>query len=543
MVLDHAGRLHHHHHDRTVVASTDTPGAAEADGISERRRTTALAIVCLCAFVAAVDITITDVTLPFIADDLHADTSDLQWVVDAYNIVLAGLLLFGGGLADRYGRKRVFLMGFALFGIGCLVAAFSSSVGMLVAARGVMGIGAAGVIAPALAILAGLYPPERRAPAVAAWAVFGAAGLAAGPIIGGLLLDSFWWGSTFLVNVPVVVVGVIVGAWAIPESRKPGATRLDVVGAVLSVAGLGLVLAGVIEGPGRGWDDPLVVASLVLGALVCVAFIRWELHTDDPMFDVRIALRPVVAAGATALAISYVCFTGMLFLLPQYLQYVQDRGVIAVGLGLVPFAVAFGVLSLYAPRMLLRFGGRATLVTGLLLLALGNGVLALLPESSGWWIVLGGTVVVGLGLSFLIAPASTILMNDLPPERAGDGSSFSMLARLGAAAAGVAILGSIFAMVYAGHLDDATRDLSSEQRTTVEQSVEGAVDVADTVGPSERDALLTAADNAFDAGAQVAFVVAALLSLGGAFMASRALRPRAARPTVAPNTAPDPAGA
>src|SRR5881227_1726255 len=216
MAIDHAGVLHRRH-----APATDTP--VRADG---RSRQLALAVVCLCIFTITVDITITNVALPFIAKDLKANTTSLQWVVDAYNIVLAGLLLLGGGLADRFGRKLVFLAGYALFGLACALAAFSSSTGALIGARALMGVGAAGVIAPALAILAVLFKPEERGPAVAAWAMFGAAGLAVGPIAGGLLLDHFWWGSVFLVNLPLVVVGVVAGIAVIPESTKPNAGKL-----------------------------------------------------------------------------------------------------------------------------------------------------------------------------------------------------------------------------------------------------------------------------------------------------------------------------
>src|SRR4051812_4820621 len=273
MTIDHAGVLHRRH---------APPGPPSPEG-EERRRRLALAVVCLCAFTTAIDITITNVALPFIAKDLKANTTSLQWVIDAYNIVLAGLLLLGGGLADRFGRKKVFLAGYAVFGIACAVAAFSSSTGELVAARALMGVGAAGVIAPALAILAVLFPPDERGPAVAAWAMFGAAGLAVGPIAGGLLLDHFWWGSVFLVNVPLVVLGVVVGIRAIPESRKPGAASLDVVGALLSVGALGSLLAGIIEGPVRGWGDPFTLGLLVGGVALTAAFARWELRSAAPM--------------------------------------------------------------------------------------------------------------------------------------------------------------------------------------------------------------------------------------------------------------------
>jgi DHA2 family multidrug resistance protein-like MFS transporter len=221
-----ASRLHPTHADDTLA-------------MDPRRRTLALIVLCLCALTTAIDITITNVALPFIGKDLDASVAGLQLVIDAYNIVLAGLLILGGGLADRFGRRRIFLGGYVLFGVSCVLAALSSSTGALIGARIVMGVGAAAVIAPALAIVA--------------WAVFGASGLALGPVIGGVLLAHFWWGSVFLVNVPLVAVGVIVGLFVIPESTKPGADRLDLLGAAFSVAGLGLLLGGVIEGPQQGW--------------------------------------------------------------------------------------------------------------------------------------------------------------------------------------------------------------------------------------------------------------------------------------------------
>ena len=345
--MHHDGRLHRNHAEPSI----------DVDG---RRRTIALAVLCLCAFTTAIDITITNVALPFIGTELDASTSQLQWVIDAYTIALAGLLVLGGGMADRLGRRKIFLSGYAIFGLACVLAAFSPSVDALIGARVVMGIGAAGVIAPALAIVAALYPPDRRAAAIGAWAVFGAAGLAAGPVIGGLLLDQFWWGSVFLVNVPVVAVGVLVGMRTIPESRAPATGQpLDLLGALFSVLGLGALLFAIIEGPDRGWTSAVVLGALIAGVGLTVAFVMRELRCLAPLFDVRILSRSVVAAGAITLLAAYFVFNGMLFLLPQYLQDVQDEAIATVGLLLVPFAAVFGVLSTRAATVLQRLGARA----------------------------------------------------------------------------------------------------------------------------------------------------------------------------------------
>jgi len=341
-----------------------------------------LGVLCLCAFTASVDITITNVALPFVSADLKASTVDLQWVIDSYNIMLAGLVVLGGGLADRVGRKTVFLGGFALFGLACLLAALSSSSDELIAARALMGVGAAGVVAPALAIVATLYGPDERARAIGVWAVFGAAGLAVGPVAGGFLLNEFWWGSVFLVNVPVVAIGVLLGARAIPQSSEPAKGPLDAAGAVLSVLGLGALLFGIIEGPKRGWTAPEVLFALAAGVVLAAAFIRRELRARAPLFDVRILLRPVVAAGAATLFASYVVFTGLLFLLPQYLQESRDQSIISVGLLLVPFAAMFGCASTQSGRVMDRFGARTTITAGLGVCSLGMASLALSVDRS-----------------------------------------------------------------------------------------------------------------------------------------------------------------
>ena len=530
MTLDHAGFLHPNH-----APPTDRPLATDA-----RSRRLALGIICLCAATITVDITITNVALPFIAKDLKANTTSLQWIVDVYNIVLAGLLLIGGGLADRFGRKRVFLGGFAVFGVGCAAAAFSSSTGALVAARALMGVGAAGVIAPALAILAVLFPPEERGPAVAAWTMFGAAGLAVGPIAGGLLLDHFWWGSVFLVNVPLVVVAIAVGIRLIPESRRPGAARLDVVGAVLSVAALGALLAGVIEGPVRGWGDPLTLALLVVGIVLTAGFAEWELRSAAPMFDLRILRRPAVATGALALFVSYICFTGMLFLIPQHLQDVRGIGVVATGLLLAPFAVLFGVLSQRAGGVLARQGSRRTLGTGLVVMGAGMAGLALLPETGAAVVVVAGTLVLAGGFALLIAPGTTVVINDLPVEKAGDGSSLNMLSRFAGAALGVAFLGSVLASVYAARLKGATAALSADKAQRSRQSISGALGVASGLSHVDAHALTVAARRAFDDAAQAAFLAGALVAVVAAAVAVRALRASVTPSPSEPGRTPSP---
>lgn len=482
-----------------------------------------MVVLCLCALTTAVDITITNVALPFIGRELNASFAGLQWVIDAYNVVLAGLLVLGGGLADRYGRRPVFLGGYALFGLSCLLAAFSSSTGMLIGARSLMGIGAAAVIAPALAIVAVLYPPDQRGRAIALWAVFGATGLAIGPVMGGLLLNHYWWGSVFLVNVPVVAVGVVLGLWVIPDSRKPETGHLDLVGALLSVAGLGALIFGIIEGPQRGWAAPEVVLALLGGATLTGLFVRRELRTRECLFDVRILSRPVVAAGAATLFVSYFLFTGMLFLVPQWLQNVQNESIVSVGLLLVPFAAVFGIASMRSSPTMQRIGGRATVTAGLVICAVGIAGLAAVQAST---VLLGiaATAVVGFGLAGLIAPASTVVMNDLTEAQAGDGSSLNMVSRFVGAAVGVAVVGSVLSSVYRTRIADATARLPTASASAAHRSLQGALGVAARLDRAGRVTLTTAARDAFNAGARLSYAVIACLAVGAAVWAWRALR-------------------
>ncbi len=514
--MDDHGRLHGHHRDDLAQPS-----------IGDRQRSIALTILCLCALTAGVDMTVTNVALPFIGDALDAPTNELQWTVDSYNIMLAGLLVLGGALADRHGRRRIFLLSYALFGVASALAAFSSSAEMLIAARALMGVGAAGFTAPALAIIASMYPPEERSGAIAMFVGFGAAGLAIGPIVGGLLLDAFWWGSVFLVNVLVVAVGVIAGSQTIPESRAPeppgGRQPLDVLGALMSVAGLAGFLYAIIEGPNRGWLAPSVVIGLVGGAAVIALFVVRELRSPSPLFDVRILARPVVAAGSMTLLMAYVLFNAFLFLVPQYLQDVEAESIVTVGLLLVPFAVVFGACSQGAQAVLAWLGPGRTIPLGLLITAISSvGFVVVLDAAL--WLTVAVSLVFAVGMSLLIAPPSTVVMNDLPPEKAGDGSSLNFVSRFVGASVGIAIVGSILATVYARDVDPALASLSADEASEAQGSLQGALEVATELSSSDAADLAATARSAFDSGAAVAFWSVAVLAAVSAVVAWFALR-------------------
>lgn len=466
----------------------------------------ALGVICLALLIGQVDVTIVNLALPSIATDLDASTSDLQWVMDAYSIALAGFVLFGGGLADRYGRKGVFMWGLALFGVASFVALFSTEAWHLIASRGAMGLGAALFFPPALSLMAVLFAPAERGKAVAIWAATGGIGTVIGPILGGILVDEFWWGSVLAVNIPIAVVGIVGAALLLPRSRRPGAPSLDKVGALLSVVGLALFIFGVIEGPSRGWSDPLIVFSLVFGAAVIAGFIVWEWRREEPMVDVKVFRHGGVAGGGLGLTTNLLTMTGILFLLPMYLQSVEGVSATTVGVLLIPFGLTFMILAFVSKGSAERFGVRPVLTGGLLVMGLGTALLALLVDVSGHLIVLAGTMIFGAGAAYVAPPATAAVMNALPTEKAGDASAVNQITRQVGAAFGVAIVGTVLASVYTTQLEPATADLSDSQTVTAEASITGAQEVAGSL-PSGGDQLLDAANTAFADGYRTAMLV------------------------------------
>src|SRR6187200_667470 len=302
------------------------------------------------------DMTIVNVALPDISNDLDAGIGELQWVLDAFLVSLAGLLLVGNGLADRFGRRRVFLSGFVGFAVASVLAAASQAVGELIAARALMGVAAACVMPPALSLLAVLFPPGERPKALGIWAAVGGLGLAVGPVVGGVLIDVASWRWVFLVNVPFVLVAAPLGLRWLPESRRPGAPPLDLPGAALSVVALTGIVFALIEGVDAGWTSAAVIWAAVVGIAAAVAFFAVEVRRAHPLFDVRVLVRARVTAGALAILKCYIATLGMLFLLPQYVQYVQDGSALASGLQVAPFGLGLGVFAAVSGRLAARYG-------------------------------------------------------------------------------------------------------------------------------------------------------------------------------------------
>jgi EmrB/QacA subfamily drug resistance transporter len=493
--------------------------------IPHERRKQGLVVVCAAMFISAVDMTIVNVALPDISEDLNAGIGELQWVLDGFLVALAGLLLVGSGLADRFGRKRVFLSGMAAFGVASVLCALAPSPAALVGARVLMGAAASCVLPPALSLIAVMFPPEERPRALGVWAAVAGVGLVLGPVLGGFLVHGIGWEAVFLVNVPVALVVVPLGLIVLPESARPGTPPIDLIGVVLSILALGGIVFALIEGADAGWDSPPVLLAGAVGLLAAGAFVAAELRRRNPLFDVQVLARPAVAAGGAAILGTYISFIGMMFLLPQYVQYVQDRSVVAAGLLLSPIGLGAGVGARYAARIFKKLGPRLTIAGGLLLLAMSMALFLLLGRHTTIVVVLVGTFLVGLLVSLAIAPATAVIMNDLGEEKAGDGGAVNQLARQVGGALGVAIIGSVFAAVYSNQIDEELAELSASQRGRATESIEEARDVLDGLSAPARDQLTVRVDDAFDIAAGAGFAVCVGVLLLAAAFAAVALAP------------------
>jgi DHA2 family multidrug resistance protein-like MFS transporter len=379
-------------------------------------------------------------------------------------------------------------------------------------------------VPPALSLIAVMVPPEERAQALGVWAAVAGAGLVAGPVLGGVLVHEIGWEAVFLVNVPVALIVVPAGLRVLPESTRPGTPPIDLLGVVLSIAALGGVVFALIEGPDVGWTSPEVLITGGIGLGAGFLFVRSQLRRRYPLFDVRVVARPAVAAGAVAILSTYVAFMGTMFLLPQYLQYVQDRSVVAAGLLLVPLGVGTAIGARYNARVFEKLGPRVTVAGGSAALAASIALFLLLGPNTTVVLVLVGTGLIGVMIALSVPPATAVIMNDLGDEKAGDGGAVNQLARQAGGALGVALVGTVFAGAYTNRVDELN-GLSSRQRARAGESIEEARDVVDSVKGPLRDQLTARIDDAFDVAARAGFGVCVGVLLVAAVVAAIALAP------------------
>jgi EmrB/QacA subfamily drug resistance transporter len=478
-----------------------------------------LAVLSVSALIINVDNTILNVALPTLVRDLHANSSALQWIVDSYAMVFAGLLLVGGSLADRFGRKRFFIFGLIIFASGSIGAALSGSVDLLIAWRAVMGLGAALTIPASLSIVNDVFrDPTERARAIGAWGATIGLGIAIGPIVGGLLLTRFWWGSIFLVNVPVVLAGLLGALFLVPDSKNPAAAHPDPVGAALSIVGLGLLLWAIIEGPTIGWTSGSIIGGMVASFLVLGSFIGWEAHSSHPMLKLSLLSNRRFSIAALGETLGTFGLLGALFVQTQFLQFDLGYSPLQAGLRILPIAATLVLVAAFSPFFVRLIGVKFTVAAGLASIAGGLWqVSAASTIATTYGQVVPGLLLLGLGAGLLLPTATNSVVGSLPQGDSGIGSASNAVALQVGGALGVAVIGSTLATRYQGHLTAALigRSVPSAVRKEVLSSLGGALGVAQRVGGETGVLLAHAARSAFMSGTEVAFVVGAIVAIVG----------------------------
>ncbi|MEV0004913.1 MFS transporter [Micromonospora sp. NPDC050980] len=501
------------------------------------RRWAILGVLVISLLVVVLDNTILNVALRTLADPvrgLGASQGELEWAINSYTLVFAGLLFTFGVLGDRFGRRRFLIVGLVLFGLASLLSAYAQDPAQLIGARALMGVGGAAIMPVTLSIISNVFDPRERGRAIGVWA--GAVGLAVaiGPVLGGALLEHYWWGSVFLINVPVVAVGVLLVALLVPESRDPSPGRVDVLGVLLSVVGLVALTYGIIDGGEHGFGRPQVWVSIVGGLAVLGWFVAHELRSDHPSLDVRLFRVPRFAAPVALVGLVFFAAMGVLFFGAFYLQLVRGYSPLESGLLYLPFAAAQLIFAPRSAAMVRRYGGRAVATVGLLLTVVALAGYVLIDADTPIWIFSALGFLQGTGMANIMPPATESIMSSLPREKAGVGSAVSNTVRQVAGALGVAVLGSVLSALYRDQVGPAVSALPGPVRDAARESLSGAYAVADRLGPAA-PRLIDAANDSFVSAMHWAAGVSALVAALGVVIV---LRWMPGRPVVAPDATP-----
>jgi EmrB/QacA subfamily drug resistance transporter len=497
-------------------------GPENAEPAGHPRRRAILAVMCLSLLIVVIDNTILNTALPTLARVLHASTTDLQWITDAYTLTFAALLIMAGALGDRFGRRRALIAGLVVFAAGSAWAALSGDSAALIAARAVMGVGAALVMPATLSILTAVFPARERARAIGAWSAIAGVGIVVGPTLGGLLLAHFYWGSVFWVNVPLAAVALVAVITEVPHmpGRRNASARLDTLGAVLSAAAMLAVIDAVIEGPNRGWTSATTLGELGIGAVLIAAFIYRELHIAHPLIDLRVFRHRAFSAASSAIGITFLALFGSLFALTQYLQLVHGYSALAAGVRALPFAAAVLLTAPISSGLVARLGIRLVIPAGLA--AMGGGLLMLTqvtPTTSYTFLAIG-VAIMGAGMGLVMAPAGESIMSVLPAEQYGAGSAVNDTVQELGGSLGIAVIGSIVASSFRHSIDAG--GLPAALAAPARSSIAAADATAAHAGPLA-GRVLDLAHQSFTSAMTTGFTVAGLLAIGGAVIVAIAL--------------------
>ena len=501
------------------------------------RRWWVLGVLSASVFLVVVDNLIINVALPTLQRELNASVTSLQWIVDAYSLVFACLLLAGGSIGDRFGRKRSLQVGLVLFAGFSSVAAFADSSTTLILWRGAMGIGAALVFPATLAIITNLFTdPVERAKAIGLWSAVSGMAVAFGPVAGGFLLEHFWWGSVFLVNIPIVAIALAVGHFLIPDSKESQRHPFDVVGLVLSIASVGVLVFTVIESPRWGWGSVKSNVGFAVAVLALAFFIRFESRQQHPLLEVRFFRNARFSAATASIGIAFFCLFGFTFLVTQYFQFVRGYDPLSSGIHTLPFAVGAGVTAPIAARVALRWGTTRVVATGLFFMSIGFFIMSRVDADTAFWgPVIIAMLIMACGLSLVTSPSTEAVMGSLPREKAGVGSAVNDLSREVGGVLGVAVTGSVFLSLYSPRLIELfgkVQGLLPALPEGVAEQARESVGAAYAIGQQSpevvRPQVLSAVSESFMHGFGAASLFVSAMALVGSIAALRFLPARAA---------------
>ena len=485
------------------------------------RRWLTLGVLCLSLVAVILANTTLNVALPTLQRDLGASSTSLQWIVDAYALVFAGLLLTAGALGDRFGRKGALIVGLIIFGSASAVSSLAGSAGQLIVTRAIMGIGAALVMPATLSILTTVFPPHERGKAIGIWAGLAGAGAALGPITSGWLLENFWWGSVFLINVPVVLIALVLGRSLVPSSKDPAQPPLDPIGALLSIAGLGLLLYAIIEAPTHGWTDVRTLAVAAAAAVVLGGFAAWELRSTHPMLDLHLFRNPSFSAASGAITLVFFAMFGTFFMLTQYFQLVMGYSALEAGVRTLPMPLTMMLAAPMSAKLVHHFGARRVVTAGLTTVGLGLLLLSRADVGTPYVLIGVSLVILASGMGLSMAPATTTIMASTPRGKAGVGSAVNDTTRELGGALGVAVLGSILASGFRSGVESGFGPLPESAQAAVTSGLGTTLAAAGDIGGEAGARLADAARHAFANAMSNGMLVAATVALLAAAVVAR----------------------
>ncbi len=488
------------------------------------RRWAILGVLCTSLMIIVIGNTSLNVALPKMSEALGLTNSQQQWVVDAYSLIFAGMLFTAGTLGDRFGRKGFMQAGIVLFGAASAYATFvADTAAGVIAARAVMGIGGALVMPATLSILVNSFPSNERAKAIGIWSGIAGGGAALGLVLGGWLVEHFWWGSAFAINVPVAVIALVLGARIVPTSKDRHPSKLDPAGAVLSMAGLGVFVYGLIEAPMWGWGSNKSLGVIAAGIALLAVFVMWELRNSSPMLDMRLFKDRRFGVSSVGMMLVFLTMFGFFFVVSQLFQLVLGYGPFESGLRMLPIMPVMIIFSTRAAGLVERFGARSVVTTGMLLTAAGVFILSFLDASSGYGHVLAGMFVMASGMGLTMTPMTELIMSSVPRDKAGVGSAMNDTTREVGTTLGVAVLGSILSSGYTSNLGGAVTSLPAATRQVAQGSLAGALGVAHQIGGTQGAAIVDAAKSAWADGLRLSMVIGAGIVLLAAIISARYL--------------------